>query len=213
VTRASYQSRRCLWRRLCRSFAARIDQQSSRCDLGRRPTRAANGAAKTRCRERWPRSVVAGAVSTAIGSGLLAPRGAAHPLAMSTKSRDVLYGSSVRAAQERASKAAEKPTSSPARRGQSVCWPMAAPRSRRRRWAARSTPGSQRVDHSRRTITCPSGDQSRHIGCAPRTSAFARNSDIARGNWHASEVPQASIATIRQPMRSVQHYDAYSALY
>ena len=50
-------------------------------------------------------SVVPGTSSTAICSGLPVFRGRAHPLAMGTKSRETIYGASVRAAAERATKA------------------------------------------------------------------------------------------------------------
>jgi hypothetical protein len=43
--------------------------------------------------------------STAIRSGLPVLRGRAHPLAMGTKSRETIYGASVRAAAERATEA------------------------------------------------------------------------------------------------------------
>ena len=47
--------------------------------------------------------------STAIRSGLPVPRGPAHPLAiMGTKSRETIYGASVRAAAERAAEARKK---------------------------------------------------------------------------------------------------------
>jgi ABC-type branched-subunit amino acid transport system substrate-binding protein len=49
--------------------------------------------------------VVLGAPSTAICSGLPVHRGRAHPLAMGSKSRDTIYGASVRAAAERAAEA------------------------------------------------------------------------------------------------------------
>jgi hypothetical protein len=50
-------------------------------------------------------SVVPGKLSTAICSGLPARRGRANPLAMGTKSRDRLYGTSVRIAAARAAEA------------------------------------------------------------------------------------------------------------
>ena len=46
-----------------------------------------------------------GALSTAICSGLPVPRGPAHPSHMGTKSRETIYGASVRAAAERATEA------------------------------------------------------------------------------------------------------------
>jgi hypothetical protein len=49
--------------------------------------------------------VVPAELSTAIGSGLPVPREPAHPLAMGTKSRETIYGASVRAAAERAAEA------------------------------------------------------------------------------------------------------------
>ena len=52
-------------------------------------------------------SVVPGTPSTAIFSGLPVPRGPAHPLAMGTKSRETIYGASVRAA-ARARKEADR---------------------------------------------------------------------------------------------------------
>ena len=48
---------------------------------------------------------VGGTSSTASSSGLPVTRGPAHPLAMGSKSRETLYGSSVRAAAERATEA------------------------------------------------------------------------------------------------------------
>jgi len=48
---------------------------------------------------------VGGKPSTAICNGLPVPRGPAHPLAMGTKSRETIYGGSVRAAAERATEA------------------------------------------------------------------------------------------------------------
>jgi hypothetical protein len=53
----------------------------------------------------WALRVVPGPPSTAIYSGLPVPRGPAHPLAMGSKSRETIYGASVRAAAERATKA------------------------------------------------------------------------------------------------------------
>ena len=50
----------------------------------------------------WALRVVPGPPSTAIYSGLPVPRGPAHPLAMGSKSRETIYGASVRAAAERA---------------------------------------------------------------------------------------------------------------
>jgi hypothetical protein len=50
-------------------------------------------------------SVVPGTLSTAICSGLPVPRGPAHPLAMGSKSRETIYGASVRAAAARATEA------------------------------------------------------------------------------------------------------------
>jgi hypothetical protein len=50
-------------------------------------------------------SVVSVAPSTAICSDLPVPRGPAHPLAMGSKSRETIYGASVRAAAERATEA------------------------------------------------------------------------------------------------------------
>jgi hypothetical protein len=50
-------------------------------------------------------SVVPGTSSTAIHSGLPAHRGPAHPLAMGSKSRETIYGASIRAAEERATEA------------------------------------------------------------------------------------------------------------
>jgi len=50
-------------------------------------------------------SVVPGTSSTAICSGLPVPRGPAHPPTMGTKSRETIYGASVRAASERATEA------------------------------------------------------------------------------------------------------------
>jgi hypothetical protein len=50
-------------------------------------------------------SVVPGTLSTAICSGLPVGRGPAHPLVMGTKSRETIYGGSVRAAAERATEA------------------------------------------------------------------------------------------------------------
>jgi hypothetical protein len=50
-------------------------------------------------------SVVPGTPSTAICSGLPVHRVAAHPLAMGSKSRETIYGASVRAAAERATEA------------------------------------------------------------------------------------------------------------
>ena len=50
-------------------------------------------------------SVVPGTQSTAICSGLPVHRGRAHPLAMGSKSRETIYGGSVRAASERATEA------------------------------------------------------------------------------------------------------------
>jgi hypothetical protein len=50
-------------------------------------------------------SVVPGTPSTAICSGLPVHRGRAHPLSMGTKSRETIYGASVRAAAERATQA------------------------------------------------------------------------------------------------------------
>ena len=49
--------------------------------------------------------VVPGTPSTAICSGLPVPRGRAHPLRMGTKSRETIYGASIRAAAERATEA------------------------------------------------------------------------------------------------------------
>jgi hypothetical protein len=49
--------------------------------------------------------VVPFALSTAIGSGLPVPRGPAHALLMGTKSRETIYGTSVRATAERAAEA------------------------------------------------------------------------------------------------------------
>ena len=49
-------------------------------------------------------SFVAGTPSTAIYSGLPVGRGPAHPLVMGTKSRETIYGASIRAA-ERAAEA------------------------------------------------------------------------------------------------------------
>src|SRR4249919_1875156 len=51
------------------------------------------------------RLVVPVALSTATHSGLPVPDGPAHPLAMGTKSRETIYGISVRAAAERATEA------------------------------------------------------------------------------------------------------------
>jgi len=54
------------------------------------------------CPTRCVASVVPGTPSTAICSGLPVHRGRAHPLAiMGTKSRETIYGASVRAAAER----------------------------------------------------------------------------------------------------------------
>ena len=53
----------------------------------------------------WALRVVPGPPSTAIYSGLPVPRGPAHPLAMGSKSRETIYGASVRAAAERATEA------------------------------------------------------------------------------------------------------------
>jgi hypothetical protein len=50
-------------------------------------------------------SVVSGTLSTAICSGLPVSRGSAHPLWHGTKSRETIYGGSVRAAAERATEA------------------------------------------------------------------------------------------------------------
>ena len=58
-------------------------------------------------------SVVPGTPSTAICSGLPVHRGPAHPLSHGHKSRETIYGASVRAAAERAAEAARKPTGSP----------------------------------------------------------------------------------------------------
>jgi hypothetical protein len=49
--------------------------------------------------------VVPAELSTAIGSGLPVSRGPAHPLTMGSKSRETIYGASVRAAAERAAEA------------------------------------------------------------------------------------------------------------
>ena len=49
--------------------------------------------------------VVPGASLTAICSGLPVPLGPAHPLSHGTKSREIIYGASVRAAAERAAEA------------------------------------------------------------------------------------------------------------
>jgi hypothetical protein len=51
---------------------------------------------------------VGGTSSTASSSGLPVTRGPAHPLAMGTKSRETIYGASVRAATERAMEARKK---------------------------------------------------------------------------------------------------------
>jgi hypothetical protein len=59
--------------------------------------------------KRVPRSLlVPGTPSTAICSGLPVTRGPAHPLAMGSKSRETIYGASVRAAAERAMEARKK---------------------------------------------------------------------------------------------------------
>lgn len=50
-------------------------------------------------------SVVSDLLSTATRSGLPAPDRSSHPLAMGTKSRETIYGASVRAAAERAANA------------------------------------------------------------------------------------------------------------
>jgi hypothetical protein len=50
-------------------------------------------------------SVVPGTLSTASRSGLPVHRGRAHSVAMGTKSRETLYGASIRAAAERATQA------------------------------------------------------------------------------------------------------------
>ena len=53
-------------------------------------------------------SIVPRTSSTAICSGLPVPRGPAHPVGMGTKSRETIYGASVRAAAERALEARKK---------------------------------------------------------------------------------------------------------
>jgi hypothetical protein len=53
----------------------------------------------------WRASFVPGTPPTAICSGLPVHRGRAHPFAMGTKSRETIYGASVRAAAERATEA------------------------------------------------------------------------------------------------------------
>ncbi|MGV7218850.1 hypothetical protein SO180_36940, partial [Bradyrhizobium sp. UFLA05-112] len=53
-------------------------------------------------------SVVSDLLSTAIRSGLPAPDRSSHPLAMGTKSRETIYGASVRAAAERATEARQE---------------------------------------------------------------------------------------------------------
>ena len=60
-------------------------------------------------------SVVPGALSTAICSGLPVPRGTAHSLAMGSKSRETIYGASVRAAAERATEARKQADRTPSR--------------------------------------------------------------------------------------------------
>jgi hypothetical protein len=57
------------------------------------------------CRHDGQRLLVPSTPSTAICSGLPVPRGPAHPLCMGTKSRETIYGASVRAAAERATQA------------------------------------------------------------------------------------------------------------
>ena len=52
-----------------------------------------------------PVPVVPDTLSTAICSGLPVPRAKMHPPAMGTKSRETIYGASVRAAAERAAEA------------------------------------------------------------------------------------------------------------
>ena len=69
----------------------------ARPDRRRSPVRAAGGAAVA--------SVVPGASTVARGSGLPVQRGPAHPLTMGSKSRETIYGGSVRAAAERATEA------------------------------------------------------------------------------------------------------------
>jgi hypothetical protein len=51
---------------------------------------------------------VGGTSSTASSSGLPVTRGPAHPLAMGSKSRETIYGASVRAAAERAAEARKR---------------------------------------------------------------------------------------------------------
>ena len=62
-------------------------------------------------------------------------------MAMGSKSRETIYGASVRAAAERAAEARKQADRPPSRRGISACLPSRDRRSHRRRWAMRSMRG------------------------------------------------------------------------
>ena len=74
--------------------------------------------------------VVPGPLSTAMCSGLPIPRRKAHSCLMTTKSREHIYGSSIRAKAERAAEARKEADSSPARPGTCGCWAFRGRRSR-----------------------------------------------------------------------------------
>jgi hypothetical protein len=101
-------------------------------------------------------SVVLGALFTAICSGLPVPRGPAILSRMGTKSRETIYGASIRAAAERATERARLPIGSPSKRGTSACLAFRVRRSRRRRWATRSM---------RRPKTTPVHELERYMRC------------------------------------------------